>query len=78
MLVEENRKSKKRGLRKTEAAREALKEERRKLQVNNVKYDNCKIYDSEGRHIFNCNEKKAQWYLRKGYGDLINDNPIIV
>ena len=58
-LIEGNKKSKGKGLKQTEQQRELLKEERRKLQVNNVKYDNCKIYDSDGRHIFNCNEKKA-------------------
>ncbi len=46
--------------------------------MNNVKYDNCKIFDEKGRHIFNCNEKKAMWYVNKGYGDLISQNPLTV
>lgn len=67
-----NKKTKHKGAKGVEAQREALKQERRQNQVNNVKYDNCKIFDSDGRHIFNCNEKKAMWYVNKGYGDIVN------
>lgn len=76
--MEGNRKSKHKSMKPNEASREALKEERRLAQVNNVKYDNCKIFDNEGRHIFNCNEKKAMWYVNKGYGNLICETPITV
>jgi len=31
-----------------------------------------------GKHIFNCDEKKALWYLEKGYGDKISDEPLSV
>ena len=48
------------------------------MQVNKVKYDNCKILDENGKHIFNCDEKKALWYLEKGYGNRVGENPIIV
>jgi len=48
------------------------------MQVNKVKYDNCKILDQTGKHIFNCDEKKALWYLKSGYGDKVNDNPLTV
>ena len=48
------------------------------MQKNQVKYDNCKILNKEGKHIFNCDESKANWYLSKGYGDKISDNPLIV
>ena len=55
--------------------RRKMKEERRKMQVNKVKYDNCRILDENGRHIFNCDEKKAIWYLGKGYGVKISTDP---
>ena len=45
------------------------------MQVNKVKYDNCRILDENGRHIFNCDEKKAIWYLGKGYGVKISTDP---
>lgn len=58
-----------------DAKRRKMKEERRKTQVNKVKYDNCKILDENGRHIFNCDEKKAIWYLGKGYGIKLSTDP---
>lgn len=46
--------------------------------MNKVKYDNCKILDEKGKHIFNCDEKKALWYINKGYGDKVGSNPLVV
>ena len=46
--------------------------------MNKVKYDNCKILDKSGKHIFNCDEMKALWYLKQGYGDKIKDDPLTI
>lgn len=43
-----------------------------------MKYDNCKILDIFGNHIFNCDQKKALWYLSKGYGDKVSEEPLVV
>ena len=43
-----------------------------------MRYDNCKILDLNGDHIFNCDEKKALWYLSKGYGHKVSESPLIV
>ena len=48
------------------------------MQTCKVKYDNCKILNKQGKHIFNCDEAKAKWYLNKGYGEQISDNPLTV
>ena len=43
-----------------------------------MKYDNCKILDQQGKHIFNCDQKKAEWYLKQGYGDKVSEKPLII
>lgn len=34
-------------------------------------YESCKIYGPDGKHLCNCNSKKAMWYVHKGLGELI-------
>ena len=48
------------------------------MQVNKVKYDNCKILDMNGKHVFLCDEKKALYYLKQGYGDKVDDDPLTI
>ena len=43
-----------------------------------MKYDNCKILDKQGKHIFNCDGDKANWYLREGHGEKVCDEPLTV
>ena len=31
-----------------------------------------------GKHIFLCDEKKALWYIKQGYGNKIADNPLTI
>ena len=58
--------------------REKIKEEKRAMQVNRVKYDNCKVLDRNGDLSFICDEKKARWYLKEGHAVKISDKPLIV
>ncbi|KAF7729317.1 hypothetical protein EC973_004573 [Apophysomyces ossiformis] len=45
--------------------------EKRKLKEvfmqsrSNVVYENWKVYSQQGKLMFRCNEKKAQWYLKR-------------
>ncbi|XP_053330562.1 exonuclease 3'-5' domain-containing protein 2 [Spea bombifrons] len=41
-------------------------------------YDNCFLHAPDGQPLCTCDRKKAQWYLDKGIGDLISDDPFIV
>ena len=58
--------------------RQKIKEQKRLAQVNKVKYDDCRILDIHGKHVFNCDEKKALWYIQKGYGNKVGENPLVV
>ena len=46
--------------------------------MNKVKYDDCRILDKSGKPVFMCDEKKALWYIKQGYGDKVSDNPLTV
>lgn len=48
------------------------------MQMNKVKYDNCKVLDRDGNLSFVCDEKKARWYLKEGHAKKINDKPLCV
>ncbi|XP_063296231.1 exonuclease 3'-5' domain-containing protein 2 [Pelobates fuscus] len=41
-------------------------------------YDNCFLHAPDGQPLCTCDRKKAQWYLDKGIGDLISNDPFIV
>lgn len=41
-------------------------------------YGNCKVYNPEGEHIFNCGLKKAQWYLKRSLAEVVQHNPLII
>lgn len=34
-------------------------------------YESSKIFGPDGRHLCNCNRKKANWYIIKGLGEEI-------
>jgi hypothetical protein len=40
-------------------------------------YDNCQCLSQEGEHMFYCNKKKAQSYLKKGIAKLISEDPYV-
>uniref|UniRef100_A0A8D9EHF2 Exonuclease 3'-5' domain-containing protein 2 n=2 Tax=Cacopsylla melanoneura TaxID=428564 RepID=A0A8D9EHF2_9HEMI len=41
-------------------------------------YDNCYLLDSLGQTLCACERKKAQWYLDKGLGTLVKQDPFTV
>jgi len=41
-------------------------------------YGNCRVQNPEGTHIFNCGEKKAKWYLKRGLAEVIQEVPLII
>ncbi|XP_051872329.1 exonuclease 3'-5' domain-containing protein 2 isoform X2 [Pristis pectinata] len=41
-------------------------------------YDNCFLHAPDGQPLCTCDRKKAQWYLDKGIGELISNEPFIV
>ncbi|XP_053553965.1 exonuclease 3'-5' domain-containing protein 2 [Bombina bombina] len=41
-------------------------------------YDNCFLHAPDGQPLCTCDRKKAQWYLDKGIGDLVSNDPFIV
>ena len=36
-------------------------------------YENCRIFGPDGKHLANCNSKKAMWYVHKGLGEIIKE-----
>lgn len=41
-------------------------------------YGNYKVLSPNGSHMFTCGEKKANWYLRRGLADIIQETPPII
>lgn len=41
-------------------------------------YGNCRVQNPEGIHIFNCGEKKAKWYLKRGLAEIIREAPLVI
>ena len=41
-------------------------------------YGNCRVQNPDGVHIFNCGEKKANWYLKRNLADIIQENPFTI
>eukprot|EP00347_Sterkiella_histriomuscorum_P012468 403368461 len=59
------------------------KEERKKKIIKHysckkVVYENCKMVAPDGELLSNCDFKKAQWYIEKGLGEKISDNPFTI
>ncbi|XP_003472425.1 exonuclease 3'-5' domain-containing protein 2 [Cavia porcellus] len=41
-------------------------------------YDNCFLHAPDGQPLCTCDRKKAQWYLDKGIGELVSEDPFVV
>ncbi|XP_064421278.1 exonuclease 3'-5' domain-containing protein 2 [Latimeria chalumnae] len=41
-------------------------------------YDNCFLHAPDGQPLCTCDRKKAQWYLDKGIGELVCEDPFVV
>ncbi|KAB5562274.1 hypothetical protein PHYPO_G00016030 [Pangasianodon hypophthalmus] len=41
-------------------------------------YDNCFLHAPDGQPLCTCDKKKAKWYLDKGIGELVSEDPFIV
>ncbi|XP_078089585.1 exonuclease 3'-5' domain-containing protein 2 isoform X2 [Mustelus asterias] len=41
-------------------------------------YDNCFLHAPDGQPLCTCDRKKAQWYIDKGIGELISEDPFAV
>lgn len=41
-------------------------------------YDNCFLQAPDGQPLCTCDKKKAKWYLDKGIGELLSEDPFIV
>jgi len=41
-------------------------------------YGNCRVQNPDGTHIFNCGEKKAQWYLKRSLAEVITATPLVI
>lgn len=41
-------------------------------------YGNCRVQNPDGVHIFNCGEKKANWYLKRNLADVIQEAPFTI
>lgn len=42
-----------------------------KAGSKNLSYENWKVFNNEGRHMFTCGEKKANWYLDRNLAEII-------
>uniref|UniRef100_A0A8C1EYR9 Exonuclease 3'-5' domain-containing protein 2 n=1 Tax=Cyprinus carpio carpio TaxID=630221 RepID=A0A8C1EYR9_CYPCA len=41
-------------------------------------YDNCFLHAPDGQPLCTCDKKKAKWYLEKGIGELLSEDPFVV
>lgn len=41
-------------------------------------YGNCQVLSPKGILMFRCDEKKANWYIKRNLGDIVSNNPLIV
>ncbi|XP_017656795.1 exonuclease 3'-5' domain-containing protein 2 isoform X2 [Nannospalax galili] len=41
-------------------------------------YDNCFLQAPDGQPLCTCDRRKAQWYLDKGIGELVSEEPFVV
>jgi hypothetical protein len=55
-----------------------LKEERAAKTQNKVKYDSCRVLAIDGKQLFNCDERKAFWYVKRGFAQLIQETPHVI
>ncbi|KAM6202086.1 exonuclease 3'-5' domain-containing protein 2 [Rhynchocyon petersi] len=65
------------------AGRDARKHKRKPLAVGcsarkSPLYDNCFLHAPDGQPLCTCDRRKAQWYLDKGIGELVSEEPFVV
>ena len=41
-------------------------------------YGNCRVLSPNGILMFRCDERKANWYLRRNLGEIVSNNPLVV
>ncbi|XP_007473168.1 exonuclease 3'-5' domain-containing protein 2 isoform X1 [Monodelphis domestica] len=41
-------------------------------------YDNCFLHAPDGQPLCTCDRRKAQWYIDKGIGELVSEDPFVV
>lgn len=59
------------------------KEERKKDIIKNYSakkpvYENCKLLAPDGFCLANCDRKKAEWYVERNLGTVVNEDPFSV
>ncbi|EPY79712.1 exonuclease 3-5 domain-containing protein 2 isoform 1 [Camelus ferus] len=64
-------------------ARDPRKHKRKPLGVGysarkSPLYDNCFLHAPDGQPLCTCDRRKAQWYLDKGIGELVSEEPFVV
>jgi len=66
--------------RNNNAALNQRKQERKEKQAAEILpkkplYENCRILAPDGEQLCNCDKRKIEWYIKKGLGDIISENP---
>ncbi|KAL8583989.1 hypothetical protein ACOMHN_048596 [Nucella lapillus] len=41
-------------------------------------WDNCELLAPDGQPLCTCDSRKAAWYIKRGLGDKVSDNPLVV
>lgn len=41
-------------------------------------YGNCRVLSPNGILMFRCDEKKANWYLKRNLGEIVSNKPLVV
>jgi hypothetical protein len=41
-------------------------------------YGNCQVLSPNGILMFRCDDRKANWYLKKNLGEIVSKNPLVV
>ena len=48
------------------------------MKRNESLYGNCEVYSMHGKLMFRCNQRKINWYLKRGLAEQINDAPLSI
>ncbi|KAL5797871.1 hypothetical protein ACOSQ2_002691 [Xanthoceras sorbifolium] len=68
--------SKQNGVRNSKQTRKASRQLFvQKFSCKSPVYHNCRIFANDGRLLCYCDQKKLEWYLRRGLAKLVDDNP---
>lgn len=41
-------------------------------------YENCKVLSRDGEVMFYCSSKRANWYVKRNLGKVLNEDPLVV